>query len=230
VVEALERGLGDGLGFVFTKTPFAGVDLDKCIRADGTLEPWAALIVGQLNSYTELSPSHRGLHTLVIARLEGGGQKHGAVEVYDRGRYFTITGEHWAGTPDTIESRQAELAAFVEEFFGNPSNRARASGNLRAAPWNGKLPTSVQLAMEVDPSVRLILEKPHPELGFDSASEADFALARILVEVDFSDADVEAALRWRHAHLEPRPKSLNYFPRTVRNARTWEPNKRSASG
>ncbi|MGD0827802.1 MAG: hypothetical protein ABSA09_06910 [Desulfobaccales bacterium] len=40
--------------------------------------------------------------------------------MYDRGRYFTMTGHHLEGTPATIEPRQGELEALHTEIFGKP--------------------------------------------------------------------------------------------------------------
>jgi putative DNA primase/helicase len=99
----------DGIGFVFTATdPYTGIDLDHCRTIRGDLEPWAAEVVKRLNSYTEWSPSGEGLHILVKASLpERTGRHSQGIEIYDSGRYFTITGKHLAGTPNTIESRQA---------------------------------------------------------------------------------------------------------------------------
>jgi putative DNA primase/helicase len=101
-----------GVGFVFTKNdPHAGVDLDKCRNPEtGEIAPWAKSIVGYLRSYAEVSPSHTGVKVFVRAALPAGAKK-GAIEAYDFGRYFTVTGDHVADTPPTIEDRHAELQA-----------------------------------------------------------------------------------------------------------------------
>jgi putative DNA primase/helicase len=103
-----------GLGFVFsTDDPYCGVDLDACrIPLTGEIAPWAWQIVADLASYTEISPSGRGLHILVKATLpEHIGRKQGAVEVYDALRYFAVTGQRLADLPTTIEERQVEIEA-----------------------------------------------------------------------------------------------------------------------
>ena len=109
-----QHGGYHGLGFVFTAAdPYCGIDLDDC-RHPQTEEiaSWAWEIVEQMQSYTEISPSGRGLHILVRATLpDHAGRKHGAVEVYDAGRYFAVTGQRLAGQPATIEERQAEVLA-----------------------------------------------------------------------------------------------------------------------
>lgn len=83
-----------GLGFAFsTDDPYTGVDLDHCRDAEtGEIEPWALNIVHNLNGYTELSPSGTGVHVIVGALLPPGRCRKGGIEMYDRGRYFTVTG------------------------------------------------------------------------------------------------------------------------------------------
>ena len=97
-VKSLDAGFGfHGIGFVFSKDdPFCGIDLDKCRDAvSGNVEPWAVKIVKDFDSYTEISPSETGLKIFIKGKLPGGGIKTKHVEVYDRLRYFTVTGEVW---------------------------------------------------------------------------------------------------------------------------------------
>src|SRR5215217_3449042 len=112
----------DGIGFVFSKDDqFCGVDLDGCLDPKtGELEGWARQIVEELDSYTEISPSGSGVHILIRAALPEGHNRKGRFEVYDRGRYFTISGKHLAGTPQAIEDRQEELHGVVRRVFGGP--------------------------------------------------------------------------------------------------------------
>ncbi len=83
-----------GLGFVFTENdPFVGVDLDKCCDpSTGEIEPWAEEIIDELSSYTEFSPSGTGVHIIVRGDLPPQGRRKGNIEMYDSGRYFTVTG------------------------------------------------------------------------------------------------------------------------------------------
>jgi putative DNA primase/helicase len=79
------------------------------------IAPWAWQIVEQMQSYTKVSPSGRGLHILVKAALpDHVGRKRGAVEVYDHQRYFAMAGERLAGTPGTLEECQTEVLALYE--------------------------------------------------------------------------------------------------------------------
>ena len=117
-----ERGY-DGIGFVFTEDdPFCGVDLDHCRDSEsGELEGWAQEIVYELDSYAEVSPSGTGVHVLVRAQLPPGRNRKGSIEMYDRGRYFTITGWHLEGTHRAVQSRQEQVENMVRRVFGGTS-------------------------------------------------------------------------------------------------------------
>ncbi len=108
-----------GVGFVFAPDGgLVGVDLDNCRDPEtGVIAPWAQKIIDKMASYTEVSPSGTGVHIYIKGRLPGTGRKKGPVEVYDRGRYFTVTGQRVEGTPATIEDRQEELDRFMAFFF-----------------------------------------------------------------------------------------------------------------
>jgi primase-polymerase (primpol)-like protein len=89
--DAKASEIGDGLGFVFNGDGIAGIDLDHCL-AGGVLEPWAQQILDRCPAtYVEISPSGTGLHIFGRA-IVGAGRRRNGVEVYDRGRYFTVTG------------------------------------------------------------------------------------------------------------------------------------------
>ncbi len=92
--EAAREDAYGGVGFVFADSdPFCGVDLDSCVRPEtGEVEPWAMSMVEKLGSYTEISPSGTGLHVIVRAELPPGGNRKDRVELYDRGRFFTMSG------------------------------------------------------------------------------------------------------------------------------------------
>jgi primase-polymerase (primpol)-like protein len=125
----------DGIGFVFTpEDDLCGVDLDGCLDPQtGQIECWAQEIIEELASYTEVSPSGTGVHILVRATLPEGRNRKGRFEAYDRGRYFTVTGKHLAGTPQAIENRQDELRGVVRRVFGEPSTNGHREPETTSA-------------------------------------------------------------------------------------------------
>ena len=113
---AKASSVGAGIGFVLNGDGIACIDLDHCIGPDGTLASWAAVILAGLPAtYTELSPSGTGLHVWGHASV-GRGRKirrtDGAcIELYDRGRYVTVTGKPWGGAPARLAD--ADLMGFL---------------------------------------------------------------------------------------------------------------------
>lgn len=88
----------DGLGFMFNGSGMYGVDLDnveseimRYIDGD-TEENIVADFIDILSSYTETSPSGKGIHIICYGQLPPGGRRKGDIEMYDSGRFFTVTG------------------------------------------------------------------------------------------------------------------------------------------
>lgn len=103
--EALTARVGDGIGYVLGDG-IGGIDLDHVIDDNGRLDPAAAeLLATWPATYTEVSPSGHGLH-LYFRMAPGPGSVRTIngvkVEHYPTGRYFTVTGNRWPGTPATL--------------------------------------------------------------------------------------------------------------------------------
>lgn len=125
-----------GVGFVFTDDdPYCGIDLDDCLDSNGVPYPSALRLVTALASYTEVSPSGRGLKVIVKGKKPGVRCKRpnlkwaegaiGQVEMYDTERYFTITGAVIPDAPVEIASRQAEVDQVYAKLFPPPKRRHR---------------------------------------------------------------------------------------------------------
>jgi putative DNA primase/helicase len=96
-LEAYERSEPpyDGIGYVFCSAdPFVGIDIDKCRDPEsGEIAGWAKKIISRVQEgYVEASPSGTGVHIIVQGTVRDGGMRKGKVEMYARGRFFTITG------------------------------------------------------------------------------------------------------------------------------------------
>ncbi len=134
-MERLERACGPG--FVFTEEDqLSGVDLDECIGEDGEIVVAAQQIIAEFDTYTEISPSGRGVKLFLRGRKpDGAGCKSKVIpgfkqtEVYDRGRYFCVTGRHVPGTPLTVEYRQRELESLCSRLWPKTDR-----GPQRASP------------------------------------------------------------------------------------------------
>lgn len=100
--EARSSKVGAGLGFVLAADGIACIDLDHCLSG-GRVALWAQRILDMVRgTYVEVSPSGDGLHVWGLATVGKGRRRRvegGAVEVYDRGRYITVTGDRFPGSP-----------------------------------------------------------------------------------------------------------------------------------
>ncbi len=67
---------GWGVGFVLREAdPYVAFDLDDVVDEAGQVQPWAAALVRGLGSYTERTPSGRGLRVIVRGSLPPGSRR-----------------------------------------------------------------------------------------------------------------------------------------------------------
>ena len=122
VEAAYASGKFDGVGFVFDGTDqLVGIDLDDCYDTATNRFTNAALqqIATSVEGYMEVSPSGTGVKLFTLADLPGAHVDHTlGLEVYPKGRYFTVTGHKLSGeipaTPqdltDHIPARAVKLS------------------------------------------------------------------------------------------------------------------------
>lgn len=111
---AVTSGDAHGVGFVLGDG-WAGVDIDNAVTAEHGVTDEAACVVERLRSYTERSPSKKGLHVIVHGDVPEG-RRFGNIEVYSSGRYFTVTGDMLVGRTSFVEHRHDELNKLVTDL------------------------------------------------------------------------------------------------------------------
>ena len=122
-----------GIGYVFTiAAGVVGVDLDHCFDDDDRLSDDAAQIVDMMRSYTERSPSGRGLHILACGKVPRSVIKPG-FEMYCEKRFFTMTGNVY-GPARNIEDRPDELLALFAVYDDTPDAPPRIEIESGVAP------------------------------------------------------------------------------------------------
>ena len=92
----------DAIGLALAE-PYVGYDFDHSVN-DGVISPKVLQVILALDSYTEFSPSKTGIHTICKGNIPRG-RKFGTidVEIYQKSRFFTITGDLVPGCKTTIE-------------------------------------------------------------------------------------------------------------------------------
>lgn len=177
-----------GVGFVFAaEDPYCGVDLDDAIDpSTGAPKGWAAEIVERVDSYTEVSPSGTGIKIFLKASKPGSrcrkAYHDGEVEIYDHGRFFTVTGRRLTTAPATIEDRQDPLERLYRAVFGDDDGH----GAARPPSASGSQPgDNGQVHLDDEEIIQLAsnqrrggakfsaLWSGHWNAHFNSASEAD---------------------------------------------------------
>ncbi|MEX2288270.1 MAG: AAA family ATPase [Planctomycetaceae bacterium] len=201
----------DGPGFMLTP-PYVGIDLDGCRNAEtGGVEPWAQEIIQRCDSYSEVSPSGTGVKIFcggnwpfpngkkVPVEANHVCDKLPGIEVYQRGRYFAVTGKRLAEVSPNVEERQDAIDWLVAKYFTKP------------LPTNGK-GTSPQngAKLHAEPSVidrarAYLATLPHAISG-QSGHNRTFHAACCLVEKFGIVGDDALALlqEWNITHCDPR--------------------------
>lgn len=157
------QDLFDGIGFIFTEDdPFVGIDLDAIHRWYG----WGE-IVKKLNSYTEISPSGKGLHIIVEGHTPGeshgfkmGDHEMGGIEIYDAKRYLTVTLDP-IKDHEEVNQNQAGL-----EWLKATCDDHRPIAHIMKSDYNEKFQS--------------LWTGNWTSVGYASQSEADLAFCRIL--------------------------------------------------
>ena len=176
---------------------WAGFDFDDCI-VDGKMHSQVRSWLKRLGGYQETSQSGKGVKTVLHGRLTPAflaSAKTGrqfknipaqgmATEVYDRGRFFFLTGEG-SGSP---ESNQVEIDSICDELV-------KLKALLTPTPRSAPSPRSLDPVPSMTASDETILERIRRSsirddfqalwdgqtVNHKSASEADYALAKMLM-------------------------------------------------
>src|SRR5262249_30302265 len=185
----------DGIGFVLGGHGIVGVDLDHCYNPKTkSFEQWATKIIARLNSYTEASPSGTGVRILLKGKLPTGGRKKGNIEIYSTGRYLTITGRVLQNNC-SIESRQAEIDAFLQEHFppeAKPKSNSAVDGNGAWHPSDDELLQRAFAAKNGDKLKRLF---EGDTSKYPSQSEADLGLCSLFAFWAADEAQLDRLFR-----------------------------------
>jgi primase-polymerase (primpol)-like protein len=139
----------DGIGFVFSPDDgLCGIDLDDIWRSDADEgAPWGMEILERFgDTYLEESPSGCGVKIWCRAKLSCSGRswpvEHGAIEIYDRGRFFTVTGR--SGPSRRITDHQSDVDLLIGDLSGGTVSKPVTIGEK--IPYGTQHHTLVSLA------------------------------------------------------------------------------------
>ena len=111
-VKACETFGLDGIGFMFAP-PYFGVDLDHCMDKMDFVDEF----VETLQSYSEISKSGNGIHSICKGKLPEGSRRKGGVEMYSEGRYFICTGNIYNTNYTTIRDCTESIKVLHSKYL-----------------------------------------------------------------------------------------------------------------
>lgn len=203
----------NGIGFAFVKGGcHSGIDLDATDKPLILAEQ--RQIYDELDSYTELSPSGRGVHIIIKANNLPTGRRREGVELYSDGRYFTMTG-NVLNPVRPIAERGNKLIEIFSSFKPiNPSPEL-----VNCAETQPDQAILDMAARAVNGEKFVALWRGEWQGAYPSQSEADQALVNMLAYYTASNSQL---VRLFHASaLGQRAKAHreDYAPRMLRLAR-----------
>ena len=244
--EALGANPNYRIGFMLSRQDsYCVIDLD--VKADTPEQQikYFEAVVARFNSYTERSTSGRGFHIWLKDAHNEPGVRSGKEELYTQERYIICTGDVYLDRPirsvndciDDFNSYKAKLslgrksASKSDESYKLNFERINKAieTNKEINSWKRE---DIQLSANDIKLIEYIKTMPDGNLFDDlmsgystnyyqSASEADFALCKILCK--YTQDDIQVLKIFKSSKLGEREKvsrRLDYSKRTIANARS----------
>lgn len=240
VIKTLDRfpDKFDGVGFVFSEdSGIMGLDFDHVKDPEtGEWNPEAIKEIKSLNSYAEMSPSGTGAHVICIAKIPGPHRREGPREMYESGRFFTVTGDHIQGAAQTVNKVQEAVNALYYNWF-NHRNKKTLTESKSQQEKKIKLSDSkiIDLANRASNSDKFESLYSGSITGYTSQSEADLALCSLIAFYTQDPGQIDSIFRGSGLYRADKWEVTNYRDRTINKAlqgvtETYNPEKKGKSG
>lgn len=185
-LDAYERYAYTGIGYMFTKDDgYVGVDIDHCYDPQtGKFNEIAKAIIARQPTYMEFSPSGEGVHLYFKGVKPAGSSKNSetGVEMYESGRYFTVTGKQLAGSLDTVAEDSGTLVWIHDTYV--KKQKKKKTRKKKSSPGISVEMTDEELLEKAKDSgggeAFTALLEGNWQGAFQSQSEADMAFCRKL--------------------------------------------------
>jgi len=203
---------GNGIGFVFAEGGgYVGLDIDHAVDNE---------IVSWFDSYAERSQSGKGVHIIMRGQLPkrfhddvaGVGRRSGDFELYERHRYFVMTGDIIHKAP--IRDCQGKLDQFILEVFPAPKSPVDLS-TLLTPEADPPVIDRIRSSAQADKFNRLWAGEW--QSGYHSQSDADAALLSILRFWTGGNMEESFALFRQSGLMREKANRADYLPRTWRS-------------
>lgn len=164
----------DNLSCIDLDDPYETIDGKPKYHNAPAISDRQIKIASAFNSYSELSPSGKGLHIWCIGKIPSGRRRE-AVEIYSSGRFMTVTGQVFNNVP--IQNYQDKLSLLWNEM--GPSEDVITERESK--PQTDEDDYIIQVASDAVNGEKFAeLFKGEWSKYYPSQSEADFALINIV--------------------------------------------------
>jgi hypothetical protein len=208
----------DGVGYVFSADdPYVGIDLDTCRDLEtGVIEPWAVEIVDDIGSYTEISPSGRGVHIIGRGTIPGDRHRAGNIEMYDSVRFFRMTGDALEGCTQITDCQPALDRLYAKTFPTKTATPAPVQQRAQSAMLDDQ--AVIERAMHAKNGDRFQRLWNGDTTGYsDDESRADLALCSLISFYTQDQDQVDRVFR-QSALYRPKWERAGYRERTIGTA------------
>ena len=188
----------DGIGFFF-EPPYLGIDIDDIdddlhrFKQGDKLDNIVSEFNEAFKSYTEVSPSGNGLHIIVKGKIPGSRRRKGNIEMYDSGRFFTMTGKNIGKYKDVTEVSEQVFKTIYNKYLPDNTIKYPTTNNYQQNIHNlSEIDVINEIYKSKQAKLFDDLMKGNYEPYYTSHSEADMALANILAfwcAKDYSQMD-----------------------------------------
>lgn len=163
-----------GIGFILTNGYF-GIDLDDC-----SVELRNEFIEG-MQSYTEISQSGNGIHIICKGALPEGPRRRGGIEMYDKDRFFVMTG-NVVGNYDIADCSQRVLPLYEKYLLNKEKPKTQSKSEVFHKPVNLTDNDVLKKAQSAKNGTqfKMLYDGQWEDLNYPSQSEADLALCNLL--------------------------------------------------
>ena len=233
LIQYVESGDFSGIGFSFKESDrYIGIDYDSEKDAEDNIikpvlndnkeiiDPAIAEEVAAINSYTEISPSGNGIHIICkgdkLPDWKVGTNKP-IGELYFSGRFFTVTGDKYKGSPDAVNEIDPDVLKQIY-YRLNPESATPKKNPFQLARETSWISTEeIKQKLMNDPKARDLFMGNSS--GYKSHSEADEALCCKIAFFTKNPAEIDQIFRSSGLYREDKwDKRKGYAERTIEMA------------
>lgn len=219
-VNAIKTNVFNGIGFVFSYyDDYVGYDLDDVLNPEtGQMDPEILQEIKSLDSYTETSQSGKGVHVIFKGKKPGDRCRSGFREMYDKDRFFVMTGNHLEGTPTTINAAPAEAVQAIYHKIAKPksSNGTPQKGGEKGPTAENEKILSLLMGSSIADKFEQLWDGSTS--GYPSNSEADQAIANYIAFYTQDEVQIEGLMRHSGLARSKWDTHPTYLKNTIKNA------------